>query len=108
MVDMVETFNHLTMNADLVLGATDPGGWVDNGTDKAKEWGGKIAVFLGTCCFIAALWFLSRIILTKSKRALFAGLCLAACVVGGVLVWGGMEFLQSVGNGGFNGVKDLK
>ena len=108
MVDMVEALNHLTMNVDLVAGASDPGGWIDNGTDKVKEWGAKGAVFLGACCFIAALWFLARIILSKSKRGLYAGLCLAACIVGGLLIYGGMDFLQSIGSGGFNGVKDLK
>lgn len=104
----IDSLNHIVTNSHFVLGASDPGQWVDNGTDTAKNWGGKIATFLGTLCFIAALWFLFKTIATKSKRGFYALLMLAACIVGALLVYGGISFLDSLGNSGYNGVKKIK
>lgn len=104
----IDSLNHILANTHVVLGASDPGGWIDNGTDKLKEWGAKAAVFFGTALLILALWFMFKIIGSKSNRGKNALLCLGACVIGGVLIYGGVDFLESISSGGYNGVKDLK
>lgn len=104
----LDVLNHIVGNSHLVLGASDPGQWVDNATDKLKEWGAKGMTFLGTALLILAAWFLFRIIASKSGRGKNALLMLGACVIGGVLLYGGIEFLQSISSGGYNGAKGLK
>ncbi|WP_193018671.1 hypothetical protein [Staphylococcus equorum] len=104
----IDSVNHIVSNSQFVIGASDPGSWIDNGTEKLKEWGAKGATFLGSALVILALWFLFKTIASKSGRGKNAMLCLGALVVGGVLVYGGVNFLESISNTGYNGVKGIK
>lgn len=104
----VDSLNHIITNSHFVLGASDPGSWIDNGREKLVEWGGKGAAFLGTALILLGLWFAFKIISSKSNRGLNALLFLGACVVGGVLIYGGVSFLESISSGGYNGVKSIK
>lgn len=104
----IEFLNHVVNNLHPVLGAADPGQWIDNGNDKAKEWGGKIATLFGTICFIWGVWYLFAAIVMKSNKGKLVILAIIACVVGAVLAVGGIAFLQSLGEGGYNGLKGIK
>lgn len=104
----IDTLNHMATNFHFVLGAQDPGSWIDNGKEKLVEWGGKGAAFLGTALIILGLWFLFKVVGSKSGRGKNALLFLAACVVGGILIYGGVSFLESISSGGYNGVKGIK
>lgn len=104
----IDSVNHIVSNSQFVLGASDPGVWIDNGKEKVTEYGGKIATFLGSVLIILGVWFFFKIIGSKSGRGKNAILCLGALVAGGVLIYGGVSFLESISNTGYNGVKGIK
>ncbi|WP_147614276.1 hypothetical protein [Staphylococcus xylosus] len=104
----IESMNHIVNNLHPILGASDPGQWIDNSSDKAKEWGGKIATLFGVLCFIWGVWYIFGAAVFKSNKGKLVILAVVACLVGAGLTYGGISFLQSVGEGGFNGVKDIK
>lgn len=103
----IESMNHIVNHLQPILGASDPGQWIDNSSDKAKEWGGKIATFFGVICFIWGLWYLFAAVVMKSNKGKLVILAIIACVVGALLTYGGIEFLRSFGEGGYNGVKGI-
>lgn len=104
----IDSVNHIVSNSQFVIGASDPGVWIDNGTEKIKEWGAKAATFLGSVLILLGVLFFFKIIASKSGRGKNAVLCLGALVAGGVLIYGGLNFLESISNTGYNGVKGIK
>lgn len=104
----IDSINHIATNLHPILGASDPGQWLDNGNDKVKEWGGKLTTLFGIICFIWGVWYLFAAVVMKSNKGKLVILAIVACVVGALLTYGGISFLQSFGQGGFNGVKGIK
>lgn len=101
----IDLMNHTFMNMHFVLGASDPGSWLDNGKDLAKDWGAKFLAILGFLAFCWGGWYLFCAIVKKSNAGRLVGLAFAAVIVGAILCVGGISWLQSMGNGGFSGVK---
>lgn len=101
----IELLNQTLMNMHFVLGASDPGSWLDKGQDIVKDWGSKGLAIFGFLAFCWGGWYLFCAIVKKSNAGKLVGWAVLACVVGAILCVGGITWLQSIGNSGFNGVK---
>lgn len=93
-----------------VLGASaswDPFNVLDGAVDWLKEGGAKFLTVLGIVCILFGGVFLARIVFQSQQKGRMFVAAIIALVIGAVLTVGGLTFLMTVSEGGFDGIKDV-
>lgn len=91
----------------LVSGAWDPGSVLDSAVDWLKDNGAKFLTVLGT---IAVIWggiYLFRVVIGSQQKGKMFVWALVSFIVGGILAVGGLTFLLTVAEGGYDGAKGV-